>query len=156
MAPGFKSQSHRVSYRDKRKQLNYQNRWTQQRRLNWIQENGPCIDCGSWLNLEVDHKTSSSKVTHRVWTWALPRRLVELEKCVVRCHDCHVVKTTIFHEWDGIGHDRVQLAARDVLVIRFLAADGLRHKAIARIYGMDRSSVSAICRNERWKHVKGV
>lgn len=74
---------------------NYQNQWLKDRRNAWLKENGPCKHCGSWENLEVDHIDPAQKVTHRVWSWREERRLVELAKCQVLCHDCHEKKT-----WD--------------------------------------------------------
>ena len=33
----------------------YQREWMQRRRQAWLAENGPCVRCGSWDRLEVDH-----------------------------------------------------------------------------------------------------
>jgi hypothetical protein len=71
----------------------YQNRWMQERRRNWLLQHGPCVDCGSWRYLEVDHVDPSTKVDHRVWSWSNERREKELAKCVVRCRPCHRKKT---------------------------------------------------------------
>ena len=27
----------------------------QQRRQEWLSDNGPCVSCGTWDNLEIDH-----------------------------------------------------------------------------------------------------
>lgn len=56
-------------------------------------ENGPCANCGSTDRLEVDHIDRSTKVDHKVWTWAQERRTLELSKCQVLCHKCHKIKT---------------------------------------------------------------
>ena len=82
-----------MPYADKDKQREYQRRWMKERRETWLNENGPCVDCGTWLDLEVDHVDPSRKVTHRVWSWSVERREKELAKCVVRCHPCHESKT---------------------------------------------------------------
>jgi hypothetical protein len=41
----------------------------------------------------VDHVDPSTKVNHVIWSWSENRRLAELAKCQVLCHDCHVKKT---------------------------------------------------------------
>jgi hypothetical protein len=82
-----------MSYVDLLKQREYQRDWLRRNRNAWVSANGPCVDCGSTEDLQVDHVDRSLKVTHRVWSWALPRRLAELAKCVVRCKVCHLRKS---------------------------------------------------------------
>lgn len=81
----------------------YQNARQKQIRLEWLQENGPCIDCQSWENLEIDHDDATTKSLDTGRLWCLsplnPKRIEELQKCVVRCHNCHVKKTTINKEY---------------------------------------------------------
>ena len=60
----------------------------------WLEENGPCARCGANENLEVDHIDPLTKVSHNVWTWAEEKRLEELAKCQVLCHNCHVEKSS--------------------------------------------------------------
>lgn len=72
---------------------NYQREWLRKRRDSWLKENGPCVECGSWEKLEVDHKDRTTKVTHAVWSWSKQRREEELAKCQVLCEDCHMKKT---------------------------------------------------------------
>lgn len=84
-----------MSYKDKQLQSQYQNNWMKVRRETWIQENGPCDNCGSWENLEVDHINPSTKISHRIWSWKLEKRLLELSKCHVLCSACHLEKSKI-------------------------------------------------------------
>jgi len=67
----------------------------EKRRLSWIFDNGPCIDCGSWDNLQVDHIDPKMKKFNpaQVWSRITEIRALELAKCVVRCKACHLVKT---------------------------------------------------------------
>lgn len=44
-------------------------------------------------NLEVDHIDPDQKISHKVWSWAKPRRDAELAKCQVLCNKCHKNKT---------------------------------------------------------------
>ena len=71
----------------------YQREWMRKRREEWLGIHGPCVECGSWEKLEVDHKNRSEKVTNSVWSWSLKRRDVELAKCQVLCKSCHLKKT---------------------------------------------------------------
>lgn len=66
-----------------------------QRRSDWLEENGPCVICGSAENLEVDHIDSSTKVSHKVWSWSDEKRNNELAKCQVLCQKHHYEKTAL-------------------------------------------------------------
>lgn len=67
------------------------------KRAAWIQENGPCKNCGSSLNLEVDHidATTKSFSPARIWGLRKDRAEDELKKCQVLCHECHLSKTKV-------------------------------------------------------------
>ena len=73
----------------------YQNRWLKDRRDQWLKENGPCVKCGSNEKLEVDHIDPKEKITHKVWSLNLEKRISELKKCQVLCESCHMEKTKI-------------------------------------------------------------
>jgi len=72
-----------------------------QRRQNWINENGPCVSCGSWYFLTIDHIDPSTKDRRlkghgnakRLWHLNKKDRLVELAKCQVLCKTCHDAKS---------------------------------------------------------------
>ena len=78
-----------MPYKDKAVQRAWQNAWMKRRRQEWLDENGPCIDCGSDIDLEVHHVDPTTKIAHCVWSWREDRRLTELAKCVVKCKECH-------------------------------------------------------------------
>ena len=82
-----------MPYKNKEKQKEAQNKWYREvvkpRKEAWFKENGPCVVCGSWENLELHHKDPAKKESHNVWTWKEERRLAELAKCEVRCTKCH-------------------------------------------------------------------
>lgn|SRR6266403_1409240 len=88
-------------------QSEYQKSWfrrvVKKRRYDWLSEHGPCVDCGSWKELETDHVDPAKKIEHRVWTWSEKRRTEELKKCVVRCHKCHQKKTIRERKWNRHG-----------------------------------------------------
>lgn len=56
-------------------------------------ENGPCRQCGSTEDLELDHIDPTTKISHAVWSWSEQRRAEELKKCQVLCHNYHETKT---------------------------------------------------------------
>jgi len=71
-----------------------------ERRAAWIAENGPCAQCGSTEQLEVDHidpalKDVRLKRHHsaRLWDWTESKRLAELANCQVLCKRCHKIKS---------------------------------------------------------------
>lgn len=82
-----------MGYKNVEQQSAYQNRWMKARRKAWLEKNGPCVDCGSFKQLEVHHKDKTQKVTHRVWSWSESRRLAELSKCCALCLRCHQRRT---------------------------------------------------------------
>lgn len=57
----------------------------------------PCVDCGysNILALEFDHlydkKIAISQAVSNGWSWN--NILLEIEKCEVRCSNCHKIKT---------------------------------------------------------------
>ena len=83
-----------MPYNDLAKQRDYQNRWMQKRRTEWLSAHGPCKTCGSDIDLMVKYTDPESKVEHKVWSWAEDRRLAELAKCHVLCKTCHHAKVT--------------------------------------------------------------
>jgi hypothetical protein len=60
-----------------------------------------CTDCGSILNLELDHIDRKQKAFNisKCYSFSLEKLLPELDKCCLRCHTCHARKTK---EVDGI------------------------------------------------------
>lgn len=71
----------------------YDRQWMRARREVWFEVNGPCVKCGSWERLELDHKDPSTKVASAIWSWTEVKRLEELAKCQVLCEACHMEKT---------------------------------------------------------------
>ena len=82
-----------MPFKDPSAQRQYQREWMAKRRSDWFAENGPCVRCGSWDKLQLDHIDRTEKVSHRIWNWSKARRDAEAEKCQVLCYPCHVKKT---------------------------------------------------------------
>lgn len=143
-----------MPYADPELQREYQRAWIAARRQAWLQEHGPCIDCGTWEGLEVDHADASTKVTHRVWSWSSARREAELAKCVARCRACHLVKTKAAGEYvnrlQGTKHPASKLTDEAVRVIK---ASGEGPRALARRFGVNSGTITNIRKGRAWKHV---
>jgi hypothetical protein len=63
----------------------------------------PCVDCGERnpVVLEFDHLSSKKNMISALVRWGSESRLkAEIEKCEVRCANCHRIKTAIqFSYW---------------------------------------------------------
>ena len=70
----------------------YQKNWVANRRAEWFKDKH-CIDCGAKENLELDHVDPNEKVDHRIWSWSKQRIAEEVKKCVVRCEECHQIRS---------------------------------------------------------------
>lgn len=81
-----------MGYKDAAKQVEYQRKWIAQRRYDFF-SNEKCVRCGSTERLELDHINPQDKTTHNIWSWSEERRLAEIAKCQVLCHECHLHKT---------------------------------------------------------------
>lgn len=136
-----------MPFKDKDKNRQYQRERLVSLRLEWIAAHGPCVDCGDWDDLEIDHvdsslkdpqlKSSTGGGTSKIWTWSKLRREVELAKCVVRCHSCHALKTADSNEHaSGFNHGSVSFTQEEILSIRELRKSGLSYRKLGDIFGV--------------------
>lgn len=152
----------KVPYKDKEKQREYQRKWMAKRRGEWIQKNGPCVDCASWEDLEIDHIDPSSKDarlkgehrrgTSSVFSWSSERREVELAKCIVRCCECHKNKSRS-EAMRGEENGMSLLTEERVREIRSRTSEGERQIDLAEEYGVAKQTVNAVVRGHTWLHV---
>lgn len=76
--------------------------------INYLKEN-PCIDCGEndLVVLEFDHRKPKLKimtVSKAVNNgWSVGKLKIEIEKCDVRCANCHRRKTAFQFNWYTAG-----------------------------------------------------
>jgi hypothetical protein len=141
-----------MPYGDSDRQRRYQNEWIKRRRLDWLEANGPCVDCGTWDELQVDHVDAGQKVSHRVWSWKKERREAELAKCVVRCEPCHRTKTTENRERaHGERNGNARLTEREVREIR---VSTLPKRQLGRVYGVSDHTIRMIKLRTLWKYVE--
>jgi hypothetical protein len=140
-----------MPYKDAEQQREYMRLWMAKRRADWLAENGPCVDCGSAEQLEVDHVDASTKVSHRVWSWTAVRRAAELTKCVVRCLPCHGRKTTASGE-----HPRGELSGHALLTevaVREIKSSCAPRKALAAKFHVSPETIKSVRAGRSWRHV---
>lgn len=58
----------------------------------------PCVDCGTTdvRVLEFDHRDETLKefnISHKFWALSVKKLMAEIEKCDVRCANCHRIRT---------------------------------------------------------------
>lgn len=97
-----------MPYKSAEAQREYQRRWLAARRAEWIAEHGPCMECGTDENLDVDHIDPATKLFEISTLWSLsknnPKRVAELAKCQVLCESCHQEKTNKENSYDVLVH----------------------------------------------------
>lgn len=96
-----------MPYKSLEIQREYQRRWMANRRAEFFKDK-VCCKCGTTENLELDHIDRTQKVTHRIWSWSKEKRDVEIAKCQILCHDCHVEKSIEF-DWKKPVHGSVEM-----------------------------------------------
>lgn len=67
---------------------------------NSLSEN-PCVDCGEAdpIVLEFDHLSNKKMNISDMMDYAWNSILLEIEKCVIRCANCHRRKTALEQGW---------------------------------------------------------
>lgn len=141
----------------------YQLKWIHARRLEWLNEHGPCQVCGSWDELEVDHRDAATKKYNVASLWSLapnnPKRIAELAKCWVLCHDCHVRKKNQNKDKEyasqvGSLNSMAILNEEQVVWIRRrYAAGGITQRELADQFDVDRTTIQYVVSRKNWKHL---
>lgn len=134
-----------MPYADPDQQREYQRLWVQRRRDDWFLNNGPCVDCGTWESLELDHVDRTLKISHKIWTWSDARRLPELAKCVARCEPCHAKKSGS-ECLRGEDNPRSTASRDQVLEIRRRVGSGESQAVVAHSLGFSTGYVHDIVR----------
>jgi hypothetical protein len=67
----------------------------------------PCVDCGEAdpLVLDLDHRDPKGKVQAVTWLAARRRWVIvaaEIDKCDVRCANCHRIRTAVQFGWSKL------------------------------------------------------
>jgi 5-methylcytosine-specific restriction endonuclease McrA len=133
-----------MPYKNPKQQNEYQRLWRAKRRKDWFDANGPCVKCGSFTDLELDHIDESTKVTHGVWSWSEKRRSEELAKCQILCKKCHLEKTKKYlHKLKSGGSNPTHRSPSKSLIKKWktLRAKGLTYRFIGEMYGFPHTTV---------------
>ncbi len=131
-----------MPYKDKDRQREYQREWKDARRKKWFKENGPCLKCGSWDSLQIDHRDPSQKVSNSIWSWSKERRDMELDKCDILCSECHRKKTEKNLE------SGYKISISNVKIIRKMNSNGISERKIAAKFGVSKSQIHYIVTRE--------
>lgn len=120
----------------------YQGRWLALRRAEWLAENGPCQQCGSTRQLQVDHKEPGEKLSHRIWSWSKERLAAELAKCQVLCRKCHERKTSL---------EFARLTPAQIVTVRSRYRSGSgSYRTLAREFGVSHNTIARIATGDRF------
>ena len=99
----------------------------------------------------MDHADASTRVAYptQVWSWSRARREVELAKCVVRCHTCHVTKSRIAGDLSlkGIRNGNAKLTVEQVREIR---ASPQSTRILADAFDMSHAQIWRIRTRKKW------
>jgi hypothetical protein len=123
-----------MPFKDKEARRTYAREWIAARRKSYLEKLGPCKNCGTTEDLQVDHKDRTTKVSHRIWSWATVRLDAELAKCQIFCGDCHRKKSFIHSE------GQYDFSPTLIQKARQLHAEGLSTRAIAKELNLPRST----------------
>lgn len=140
----------------------YQRERSAARRAAWVDANGPCVQCGSTENLEVDHIDPAEKeaAVGALWARSAEVRAAELAKCQVLCRSCHREKTRAYNL--ALAEQRIAagwgpwnraLDKATVQRVRALAASGLSAAQVARELGVTRQVVKEIRSGTRYRNM---
>lgn len=145
-----------MPYKDPEAQRKYQREWVAARRTEYFQDKF-CETCSTVENLELDHVDPETKVDNRIWSWSAARREIELAKCVVLCHDCHVAKSQANgdlarNRLTGERSPAAKVTQAQVEQIRELYATGrYTYLQLAEMFHLGRSTVGHIVTRYNWK-----
>ena len=131
--------------RDDKKIWNkYQREWVAKRRADFFKDK-KCVQCGSTERLELDHIDRETKESHSIWSWSEVRRLAEIAKCQVLCHECHRLKTR---------KENSKLTEEQVRQIRYLYGLGnTTHRKLAKLFNIDNTKICHIVNRKYWKDI---
>jgi 5-methylcytosine-specific restriction endonuclease McrA len=128
----------------------YQLEWMKGRRQAWLLANGPCAECGSWEELEVDHIDPAEKKINPALLWSLspvnPKRIAELAKCQGLCRTHHRVKTRTYLavRLGGVRAPTASLTSKKLVQVRALLAAGTGGSEIARQLNISKYAISRV------------
>lgn len=132
----------------------YQRLWMARRRAEFFGDKA-CVKCGSDERLELDHIDPALKVSHRIFSWSESRRLAEIAKCQILCHDCHVQKCRDNNEHArGEANGMAKLTEAKIIQARELRAEGMSFRKIGEAVGVANTTIQDALAGITWKHLQ--
>jgi hypothetical protein len=100
----LKSKNHYIANKQTYFQRNEEYVKNTRQKLNEYKTNKGCFDCAEkdFRCLDFDHldqKTKYKSISKLSQQWSYERILIEIEKCVVRCANCHRKRTSNQFHW---------------------------------------------------------
>src|SRR5665213_333062 len=116
-----------------------------------------CVRCGSIDHLELDHIDPSTKEIRagELWCMALdnPRRIKELAKSQVLCHDCHVLKTREGGEIRGGNQQNIMTDATMTEALVLCASGDFTYREIGDRFGVHLNTIRHAWHSRSWQHL---
>lgn len=140
--------------RDKESLRKWARDWTKKRRESFF-DGKSCIVCGSEERLEIHHRDPKLKVSHNIWSWTEDKRLVELAKCDVLCHNCHKEETIKYFKiiYSGEKSSVAKLTNKMVKRIRSLYNQGVRGRALCEQFPVHRTNIYRALRGTSFRNI---
>lgn len=89
-----------LGYSSIEQRRDYQRRWLLKRRTEYLEYlGGKCVNCGTFIDLEFHHKVPEDKEFDIAILLSRQRAIAlkELDKCELRCFDCHKEQHATVH-----------------------------------------------------------
>lgn len=139
-----------MPYSSKEKQREYQCQWIADRRKTYLSDK-TCVECGSTQRLEMHHIDAGKKITHRVWSWSVSRRDLEISKCAVLCRGCH--RRHMKEYYVTRLQPTTKLSPAQARHMRNLRKRGAKYADLCRMFGVAKSTVSAVINRRLYRSV---
>lgn len=124
----------------------YHAKWVAKRRAAFF-DGKLCAQCSSAERLELDHIDPAAKVAHCIWTWRESRRLEELKKCQILCHECHKKKSSAYSKAILTGRPNTacrKLTDTQAAEIRVKLSQGATKQSLADEYKVGKTTIHGI------------
>jgi hypothetical protein len=121
----------------------YQRQWIANRRHAFF-EAKRCAKCNGTDRLTLDRIDPSKPGDHAIWSWKESRRLAELDKFQVLCHDCHKQRSARHASVSQTGKPCPNIrrfSQEEANEIRRAVENGFTLRQVGFAYGVGHSSI---------------
>jgi hypothetical protein len=143
-----------MPYKDREKQLAFQNHFMRKRRDEYLRANGPC-ECGATESLTLLKRKAGSNASSHVWSLTEKRRAAALSRYLVCCRPCAKKERSARLRERYLGKPgtagALHLNHSDVWAIRgrLLGKETIRE--ISRAYGLNHRTICDIKVGKIWR-----